>query len=78
MKNNQALISAAFQDHIIKKLDLNRVIAEPNVLSRNKNPIKVTQIKSKVDSGLPKSKFFIDIIDYMSKYSNMIILNIHD
>jgi len=50
---NQAIISAAFQDHICKQLQLDSIYINPlKTANKNSTRIKTNQIKSKTDSGL--------------------------
>jgi hypothetical protein len=65
----QALISAAFQDHISKQLKLDGLLQQndtnsllttnnPHVLLNNKKKTETTKVTSKIDTGLNKSSLF--------------------
>ena len=51
MSNNSAIISTAFQDHIVKQLNLNDLIQNP---WPKPTRLPKIQAKSKVDSGLSR------------------------
>jgi hypothetical protein len=59
--HSQAIISTAFQDHITKQLQLDNYLTpfmSNNLFKNNQKPIRSSNVKSKVDTGLNNRSFY--------------------